>query len=178
MATKKYVPDTSHPVKKSPHKHGGVPLPLTLCLCLCLVLCVCLCFMPLPLAFLFALYLCPLPLAMMFFGKDCRSLAVAIGKGLDLNPILLHSTSTNDRLGVLSVLTKDLQGVVMGFLSDPNSYSSTIYDMIRNGDARTEYEILSTIRRERLPSELARSCHRERVRLKPYPATATQHEYK
>ena len=120
MATKKYVPDTSHPVKKSPHKHGGVPLPLTLCLCLCLVLCVCLCFMPLPLAFLFALclYLCPLPLAltrlwtsefrdciMMFFGKDCRSLAVAIGKGLDLNPILLHSTSTNDRLGVLSVVS-------------------------------------------------------------------------
>ena len=45
----------------------------------------------------------------------------------------------------MSVMTKDLQGVVMAFLSQPDSYWSYVYEMKRNGDQRTEDEITSAI---------------------------------
>jgi hypothetical protein len=82
---------------------------------------------------------------MMYFGRDCVSLAVVIGTKLELNPILLQRTRRNDLMGLMSVLTKDLQGVVMSFLSQPDSYWSTIYEMKRNGDQRTEEEITNAI---------------------------------
>ncbi len=50
-----------------------------------------------------------------FHGKDCCSLAVTIGAGMDLHPILLHSTRRQDKLGLLS-LDKYNLSLVMGFL--------------------------------------------------------------
>ncbi len=64
-----------------------------------------------------------------FYGKDCRSLAVTIGAGMNLHPILPHSTGRNSilphstrrnyKLGLLS-LTKYNLGLVMDFL-DPQA---------------------------------------------------------
>jgi hypothetical protein len=54
----------------------------------------------------------------MFRGKDCCSLAVTIGTGMNLRPIiLLHSTRKNYQLGLLS-LTKYNLSLVMGFLHE------------------------------------------------------------
>ncbi len=54
----------------------------------------------------------------MFYGKDCCSLAVTIGAGMNnLHPILLHSTRGEDKLGLLS-LDKYVLSRVMGFLSE------------------------------------------------------------
>ncbi len=53
-----------------------------------------------------------------FFGKDCFSLAVTIGAGMTLDPILLRSTRRNHQLGLLSLLTKYNLSLVMGFLDE------------------------------------------------------------
>ncbi len=54
----------------------------------------------------------------MFYGKDCCSLAVAIGAGMSLHPIiLLHSTRRKYKLGLMS-LTKYNLSMVMGFLHE------------------------------------------------------------
>ncbi len=50
-----------------------------------------------------------------FHGKDCCSLAVIIGAGMNLHPILLHSTRRIDKLGLLS-LDKYVLSRVMGLL--------------------------------------------------------------
>ena len=52
-----------------------------------------------------------------FYGRDCCSLAVTIGAAMNLHPILLHSTRTKDKLGLLS-LTKYNLSLVMGFLDE------------------------------------------------------------
>jgi hypothetical protein len=51
----------------------------------------------------------------IFHGKDCCSLAVTIGAGMNLHPILLHSTRKKCNVGLLS-LTKDDFILVMRFL--------------------------------------------------------------
>jgi hypothetical protein len=54
----------------------------------------------------------------MFRGKDCSSLAVAIGAGMSLHPIIvLHSTRRKCKLGLMS-LNKYNLNLVMGFLHE------------------------------------------------------------
>ncbi len=69
-----------------------------------------------------------------FYGRNCCSLAVTIGAGMNLHPILLHSTSRKVKLGLLS-LTKYNLSLVMGFLDEqvrwqailPSSSGATKY---------------------------------------------------
>ena len=54
----------------------------------------------------------------MFRGKDCCSLAITIGAGMSLRPIiLLHSTRRECKLGLMS-LNKYNLSLVMGFLHE------------------------------------------------------------
>jgi hypothetical protein len=50
----------------------------------------------------------------MFYGKDCWSLAVAIGSGMHLHPILLHSTNLHRTLtkGHLVLIMQFLQAIL------------------------------------------------------------------